>query len=447
MLSGVMRWIRWLPVALGLWFSGCVYFNLMYNAKRYFRMGETEYRKSHQLTAQARQYYQRAVEKAAKVVKYHPRSKYVPEALYIMAVSFSRMDERGKARRKFEELALYYPEAAKRFKIDLELGRLALEDGDYSLAREHLSRALRSGGEQAEEAAVLLAESYAREGDFTEALKQYQEFLNQHPESPWRKQALYEAAEAAFKAGHYREASEYLTEYLSLYLTSEEEKQAKLLLAEVYLEQGRLAEAEQILNSLDLPPADQAVQQREVLRARVLLAQGDTAEAVRTLRNVTQRTRRQEADVEARYRLGLVLEAQDSLEQAYDLYKEASRMSVTTPYRDLARRRMLALSELRSIDSTRTALDLYRIAELYLFELQREPEAVDILKQLLREYPTSEYAPKALYTLVYLYSQVLPEEDSARKYYARLQRDFAGTLYAQEARQRFAFLETPKEEP
>ncbi len=439
MLCVVMRWLRVFPLGT-LLLVGCVYFNTMYNAQRYFRMGEVEYRKQGRLTAQARQYYQKAVEKAAKIVKYHPRSRYVPEALYIMAVAFSRMDEREKARRKFEELATYYPKEAQRFHIYLELGRLALLDGNFSLAREYLQRALQQGGEQAEEAAFLLAQTYAREGNDAEALKRFREFLDAYPRSRWRKPALFEAAKAAFEAHEYPRSVAYLEEYLKMYTTREEEKSARLLLAEALLNLHQLDRAREILESLDLPPADRDVARRDVLLARVFLAQGDTAHARSTLQEVAQRARQQEAGIEARYRLGLLLESRDSLEAAYNLYREASQGRAPTPFRDQARRRMLALSELQSIDSTRTALDLYRVAELYLFELQREDEAARVLKDLLRQFPHSEYAPKALYTLTYLYAHVRPNTDSARKYFQELVQDFGTTLYAREAQKRFAFL-------
>ncbi len=444
MLSAVMRWFRWFAPGV-LLVAGCVYFNTMYNAQRYFRMGEIEYRTKQQLTAQARQYYQKAAEKAAKIVKFHPRSRYVPEALYIMAVSFSRMDEREKARRKFEELATYYPKEARRFHINLELGRLALKDGDYTLAREYLTRAVQEGGDQAEEAAFLLAQTFAKEGQYAEALQRFEEFFKKYPKSRWRKPALLEAAQAAFEAQRYEQTVRYLEEYLTLYTTREEEKEARLLLAEAELNLGNLDRAREILEGLDLPPADRDVARRDVLLARIHLARGDTATARATLEQVAQQARRQEAGVEARYRLGLLLEARDSLQAAYDQYREASQGGVTTPFREEARRRMLALSELQSIDSTRTALDLYRIAELYLFELQREEEAEQVLKTLLRDFPRSEYAPKALYTLVYLYTDVRPNEDSARKYFQKLQEEFGTTLYAREALRRFASLAPTQE--
>ncbi len=423
--------------------SGCAYFNTFYNAEQAFRRAERLYKAQGELTPQARQEYDRVIEKCSKILQLHPQSKYVDDALFYMAVSYSRKKEREKAKKKFEELLFYFPDAAKTFPVYLELGRLYLEDGEYDEAIETLKKVTQK--DRSREAQYLLARAYLEAGRNEEGLALVHHILTNDPKSPYLKEILWLGAQAAQRMKRTAEALKFLDRYLGLYLTDEEEKEAKLLLSEVLTESGAYEKALETLNSMDLPPADLASLKRDLLKARAKLALGDTADAKAILRSVIRANANSEPGLEAQYRLAFLLEMEDSIESALQYYRRVASSIKTSPFKDRAARRVQALTQLQEIRDKESVEALYRLAELNLFELNRPEEAADLLKSIIKEHPDSEYAPKALYSLIFLYTTRVPEPDSAQHYFNILGEKYGESLYFDEARKNFALESSPPE--
>ncbi len=425
------------PWVLALFFflSGCAYFNTFYNAEQSFRKAERIYAQQGTLTPQARQEYDRVIEKCSKILQFHPRSKYVDDALFMMAVAYSRKKEREKAKKKFEELLFYFPDAAKTFPVYLELGRLYLEEGSYDQALDALEKALQ--GRHRREAQFLLAKAYLEAGRNEEGLALVQEILKRDPKSPYLKEVLWLGAQAAHQVKQPDQALNFLKRYLSLYLTDDEEKEAKLLLSEVLTDMGEYQKALETLNSMDLPPADLASLRRDLLKAKAQLALGDTSSAKAILRSVVRANANSDPGLEAQYQLAFLLEMQDSIDAALDYYKRVASTYKNTPFKDRAARRVEALTQLKEIQDEESVEALYRLAELNLFELNRPRDAADLLKTIVKQYPESEYAPKALYSLIYLYLNRFDLPDSAQRYFDLLGEKYSQSLYFEEAQKNF----------
>jgi len=114
-----MRRIRPLLAALAVIVlplgGGCAYFNTLYNANGKFDEAQDIKRRADperpKITTQEQRLYDEAFEKAARVVKFYPDSKWVDDALLLMGKSAFENGDYAKAERKFDEILQFYPKS------------------------------------------------------------------------------------------------------------------------------------------------------------------------------------------------------------------------------------------------------------------------------------------------------------------------------------------------
>ena len=93
--------------------SGCVYYNTFFLAKKNFKEAESARKEAGQeiVKGGASSKYQKTIEKASIILEFHPNSKYVDDALYLIGRSFYHQGQFSKAETKFRELLVTYPES------------------------------------------------------------------------------------------------------------------------------------------------------------------------------------------------------------------------------------------------------------------------------------------------------------------------------------------------
>lgn len=424
-----------IKLCLLLLLTGCAYYNTFYNARNYFDEGEKAYKKEGKVTNQARIAYERCLEKCVKVLEVYPNSAYTDDALFMMGVIHSRLGEREKSRKKFEELLRYDPKGPFVERARLELARLFLESGELDKAKENLQ-----GMETRfrEEADLLLIEGYLLEGSPEKALREVENFLEHYPKSPLRKDALYLATDASRNLGNLEEAERHLRVFLKTSLNPRERLEAQELLGDLLFERGALEEAQEVYGSLDHSPNTPDARRVIIKKARILEALQDLEGARAEYSKLIQVAQFGAAGIEARYRLALLLEKQDSLEAALKLYEEVARIHSSSEFKTKAVLRTKALKELTEIGGEEKAESRIRLAELYLLELEKPEEALELYESIEQEFPETPLLPKVFYALVHMRLDVLPDRAEAVKYYRLLMDRFSHTLYAEEARKYFA---------
>lgn len=120
----------------GLTASGCVYWNTMYNAKKLFKNAEKQNNPEFggtKMTAN-RRLYEDAIAKAAKVVQKHPKSKYHDDALFLIGVSYFRIENISKSESAFRELLAVHPKSEFVEESQLYLARCRMQLGDEQSA-------------------------------------------------------------------------------------------------------------------------------------------------------------------------------------------------------------------------------------------------------------------------------------------------------------------------
>lgn len=427
-----------------LFLGGCAYFNTFYNLQLYFRMAEERYEQDGKVTPQNRSNYRRVIEKGSKILEFYPNSRYVDDALYYMGISYMRLGEISKARRKFQELLNFFPESPFVPRVHIALAKIALEERDLETAREELKKASGYGKKYENEVNLLLAEAYFEDGNYESALEVLRPLLGKPGKDRERyKTALFLAVRSAIALGRFQEAEAWIERLQQEYLTPEERRTLLELSGDLYTRWGRYDEALEVYQSLDLDPNSEDFPRIELKIGQAEEGRGNLEEAkkhYRTAATANQARNREEA-VQARILLAQVLERQDSLEAARRYYDEASKVRVQSPLLFEARRRRDALDQLLAMKDSIAAEVFFRRGELFLFSLNQPEEAVAAYQkayELAKENGQTSLAARSLYALAYIHLTVLPEPGKAQEYYQKLLTEFGGTIYAQEAERNLA---------
>jgi len=92
---------------------GCAYYNIFFNAKRYYNKGyeATKKNRTEKVTSAETTNYKKAVEKSAILIQEYPDSKWVDDAIMLMGKSYFYQQSYLKAERKFYELITHYSES------------------------------------------------------------------------------------------------------------------------------------------------------------------------------------------------------------------------------------------------------------------------------------------------------------------------------------------------
>ena len=398
--------------------TGCVYFNTFYNAKEY-------YEKAVESTPPNQSFLDKSIQNCEKIVKYHPTSKYVPDAIFLMGKCFLEKEEYEHAMCKFEELITYYPEHPLASESKLELGRVYLRKGDYSRARE----ALLEVKENKELANKLIIDSYFLEGDYEGFISFGKEFIDSFPKSKRKGEVLTKIGNSCDSLGkfesameYYRKASKLVTKRFNLSLS----------IARDLIALNRDEEALQKLISLRETVGAEKKAELELTIAKCYRAKGEVKKAIEILEEF-------ENSSLALYEMGVIYEEELSdLEKAreyYELARKSGGSSEVTNRAIVKASRIGKLTEYREKiqDSTQVeglAETQFLLAELYWLEFNQTDEAIEEYEKVIQNFPKSEYAAKAAYSIAWLIENKGEDEEKAISAYERTRNDFRGTEHA-----------------
>jgi tetratricopeptide (TPR) repeat protein len=87
------------------------------------------------------------------------------------------------------------------------------------------------------------------------------------------------------------------------------------------------------------------------------------------------------------------------------------------------------------------AVARFRVAEIYLFQLDRPADAITYYESVVREHPTSGLAPKAAYAIAWIAENKTGDPVAAARAYRRVIEDFPGSPQAAAALEALGRLE------
>ncbi len=377
----------------------CAYFNTFYNARTYFNQAEKKYEQSG-LSSDVQKNYRRVIEKCSKVLDRYPHSKYVDDALYLMAVSYMRLGEKQKSKRKFEELFTFFPDSRLKNRAMLDYASLLVSIGEYDSARAVIKSIEEKKSKK--KVRLVLAKLAYKEKNYDAVIKMGREFLKKDEKTEYAREFLNLATQAALKADSLDAADEFLATLRELNLTPEERFRINTLYLDLLYKRRLPDTAISLISTMRYTPESNEDRLISLYKAKFLLLSGDTAKAKGVLRDIVKARKVDSVKSLATYRLARILEGEDSLNEADTLYTKAMYSSYV-PVSKKARERDKVLKDIIVLKDSSDCKSLSRLAELYLFRLQRPQKALSTYKKVFSECSGMD-KERSFYALLYIYS-------------------------------------------
>jgi len=421
---------RWIPAIILL--SGCssleqmiidarAYFNTFYNLQSEFNKGEYYYNLGQYIKAKS--HYMKVEAKGSRILQLHRDSRFVDDAIYMMAVSYSRLKTYTKAEKKFREFFTYFPDSPLRWKVYLEYGIMLYDMKRYEEAEGYLRRALESKDDKVKYRAKLyLAKILIDKQNYEPAIKILEELLKENRDN---RDLILTAADVYLKLGNTQRAKELIQEYISDPRLSDSLKNSALrLLALAYVKEGNYDEA---YNTLEKMVVRDSTPQYFAIRlemGRLLLMKGDTQGARDVFQYISD-VSKDTAKFYSYYYLGLIEESRGNFEEALRYYEDASKMGLK-----MAQERKETLVKIKSVENETDPIKIYRVAEIMYLNMHKPDITLDLLRKVLANNPPPTLEKKTLLFITYIFSKDLQMPDSARIYLEKLRQKYPASIYA-----------------
>lgn len=389
----LMLRVALVTLALGvcLPLSGCVYWNTMYNARKYFKNAEKQNNPEvggTKMTAN-RRLYEDAIAKAAKVVQKHPKSKYHDDALFLIGVSYFRIDNYSKSESAFRELLAVHPKSEYLEESQLYLARCRMQSGDEQAAYRTFSELATTARkpEWRAEATFQRGLYLSDVGNYDSAVVAFQQILDEYPNTLRVNEARVLAADQLRKLGR-------PTEAMALYepLTAEKDMAVRYT---ALVGQGRACYEAGLVDSgiaVFTAMSEDDVYLDSIGNIRLLLGeglerQGDVDGAWRQYEQVTAALERTRWSAEAYFNMAEIKQyQQNDLGSAKEYYDKVREEYASGPVSNEALTRSANISKLEQFRKSLGRGELSRgptgdSAQAY------DPEDLPRLERLLRSSP------------------------------------------------------------
>jgi TolA-binding protein len=301
-------------VAIIVFAQGCAYYNTFYNTKNLYKeaLDEQKRRTGDKPSSTEIQKYDKTIEKASKLLQFHPNSKYVDDALMILGECFYYKQEYLKAQRKFQELITIFPKSGLVPRAQLWLAKTNIELDDYAGAERVLKELQQreKKGEFFHQAQYFLGEIYFRQKRVLDAAEAFEAAVRKLGDKKMRAEAYMRLGECCvvlqqfdLAAGAFRRASSTFKNDVNFSF------QARLKQTSALKNYGRFDEALALLNVMlgefsthrDLPLVKLEI-------AECTLLQGKIEPAIKLYAAIIENHQRTEASAAAYFALGEIYE-------------------------------------------------------------------------------------------------------------------------------------------
>jgi TonB family protein len=450
-----MRKVIFICSLLLLFSFSCVYYNTFYHAEEKYKKAEKSQQKAKREVATGTEVkdYQDAIKKASKVLTFNPKSKWVDDALFLIGKSYFNLGDYPKAERKFQELVTNFPKSNLVEESYYYLGLSRYKQGNKVEATEALISLLDNPKmkKRKSEVCFKLGEIKFEEGEYEQAVTFYKRMLEQYPKDELNPRAQFRIGEAYFQLKDFAQARESFSKvrkygkqgellYQSIYWTGEsaynlkdfkeglsifsdlsrEKKYAKYL-PNIEL---KIAEGYKLSDSLDL--------------------------ALKKYEEVALAFPKTEQSAEAYYRAGMInLEGKRDLKKGQELFDKAKTDWPASPFAKSALEKSADISKLSTYqeqvtkeESLKVVAPLFHLGEFYLTQMNLPESALAEYQIVVDKYPESEYAPKSVYAIAWIYENIYQDSAKAKEYYHKIIDQYPNSDYSKKA---LAYLSLPEE--
>lgn len=352
--------------------TGCVYYNLFYNAKQKFKEAEQNQLNAQKsssnktdgtihnraddpiepsISANDKTLYKAAIDKANKVVMYHPESKFIDDALWLIGKSRYNMAEFVSADKKLRELIIRDPESEYVDDAYYYIGMSQFWLKDYERAQEAFNNVLElKKSSYKDDAAFVIAYIEYLKKNFSSAVTFFEDFQSEYRKSDSASTAQFFVAVCYDSLGENQSALsayrkiEKLNPSIDLYFDAQFAYGSSAFMADS-IELGMsvfssLAKNQRYFDKLSII---------RVKYAEGLTLMGNTDEAIKVFLDVCEKYPRTDQSSEAYYRLGVIY--QDilfNLEKAKEYFNKATQEKKDSGYRNISLSRAAQISKLET---------------------------------------------------------------------------------------------------
>jgi tetratricopeptide (TPR) repeat protein len=382
------------------------YFNNYYNLKRTFNLAEKLYNQGN--INSAMENYRKIEEKASKIIKLHNNSKFVDDALYMLAVSYSRLGEFTKAEQKFKELWTLFPNSKLINKAKIEYGIMLFNSNRLDESVIFLSEI------NDKRAKFYLMKAYYKLGNYQKAL----EIANEIKNDKFFENNLdfkISLANIYLKTNNLNFAENLIEEITKISNINDTIKNNLLVnLSDAYLENQNFENALKTINKISYKDSTSSEFFVKLKISKILLMKGDTNKALEILEYLSNLAY-DSTKFLSYYYLGIIYENKEDFDKALDFYEKAISGGVK-----LAQSRKEIIIKLKSMKDEKNYMKLYRLAETFYLDLNKPDLALNVLEKIINESDDGKLKNKAMLFSIYIYSKVLNDKQKAYEIYKNL---------------------------
>jgi TolA-binding protein len=410
-MSGMFsnRYFRWYLTALValILSTGCVYYNTFFMARKKFNEAEkkqaqnTEDKKKQgippgqprrpggdqgrgnvdrrggspsgsfttKVSPQVRILYEDAIKKASKVLTYHPESKWIDDALWLIGKSYYNMGEYLQADRKFKELVTNHPESKFADDSFYYKGLCQIELGHSNQAMEAFDRieGISRKSEYIDDVYFARGRIAKDDGRCSEAIELFDLYLEKYPKEDSAARAKFYIGECTEQMGNSYEAYIAYSDVNGYKPSKQLRFDATLAAASAVLKTDSVSIGMEILT--DLAKDERYFEQSARIRLKIAeghYLQNQIEEAINEYNRITEQSPKSHEAAEAYYRLGLIYQNDlFDLEKAKESFSKAQTENPSSEFRNLALARSAQIAKLESYQVQLQRADSVRAAELF----------------------------------------------------------------------------------
>jgi TolA-binding protein len=363
------------------------------------------------------------------VIRDHPDSRWVDDAIFLMGKALIRQGEYNKGIRKFTELVTNYPESDYVPESVYWLAYANAERKEYNEALNHVDHFLESYPEHElrYEVMFLSGDVNLALENIDEALACYSGVAEEADDQQIVDQAILKAAELYYSREEWGEAASAYGLLLRKGMSKEDRYNISIALGECYSRVNRCEEAMKLFNELLEEVTVVKDKPKPLLgRAGSYVCMDSLDAALEVYQVITKQFPRSEYAAEAYYRMAVIYHEQlDSLQRAQESYEKVGRESASSPFAAIALqksnslKRLIELGERGSGEETReqAAEKRFLAAEIQLTRLDEVELAIENYSAVLDSFSDTEVAPKASYALAWIYHRKLDDRERAIEFY------------------------------
>jgi len=411
----------------GIWlllFGSCAYFNTFYNAQSYYRKGMK--RVTNDTLKVDSEDFDKAIEKSIAVIVKYPNSRYVDDALFMMGSSYYYKGDYSRALEKLDFLCLNYPESkfyddALYYKGLSYYQQLKFAQAIIALKEAMLSKQFKI------KSMIMLSYVYFKDGNYSALTEVAENLLKERLNSKERSWVLQLIAEAQFNQESYADALRFFNELLVLTRVEETKQVLKLRIAEIYLEMEEYEKCRSFLENERDP-------EFKSILADLHVELGDVKKAKEIYFDVAANSVSDLA-AQAFYKLAELCRDEDSLELAIAYYDSSVNKSAMSEHgveskkmADVLRRIDVLAKETENLDRAQ-----FLLAEIYFVDFDDPKRALIEYQKVYTDFPSSEWAPKALYAQLWITSNIFEDDSLASLLTNDLLTKYPGSEYAKSA--------------